>query len=340
MSMELAEKPVDVRADPGVAERTSGRPCDNVSAEQVGTASQCLVCGSYQRWMFEYQGHQYHRCVSCGLVSTYPLPDAAAIEAHYAENFERGNYQLLREQATAYARVYCRFADALEQAFAARGRSLKGAAILDVGCFTGGLLLELQRRGADVFGLELQKEAVELANERLPGRVFQADVRGNGFPTMELDAVTLMGVIEHVLDPAGLLRRAAQLLKPGGFLLLRTPDSASLPARLLGKLWPPYAPVEHIHLFSRQSLRALLGQQGFAEIKCRQQWKRLPVAYVYNMFQTFGPELHRLFAPLYWMLPGFVRELTLPFYVGGVVLTAKRTSKPPCPSPRSSGGVP
>ena len=330
MSVELVDRPVDARADHMIE---AGSP------QRVDAAYRCLVCGDDQRRMFEYQQHQYHRCASCGLVSTYPLPDAAAIESHYADNFQHGNYQMLREQATAYSGVYRQFADALERAFTAHGRSLAGAAILDVGCFTGGLLVELQRRGAEVFGLELQKEAVEIANERLPGRVFQADVHGNDFPELELDAVTLTGVVEHVLAPPRMIRRAAGLLKPGGFLLLQTPDSSSLPARLLGRFWPPYAPVEHIHLFSRASLKTLLEQHGFTEISFRQQWKRLPIEYVYNMFRTFGPEFHRLLCPVFRLLPGFVRRLALPFYVGGVVLTARKTPTPPSRNPVAPGSL-
>ena len=60
--MELVENPVDARADHMI---------EAASPQRVDAAYRCLVCGDDQRRMFEYQQHQYHRCASCGLVSTY-----------------------------------------------------------------------------------------------------------------------------------------------------------------------------------------------------------------------------------------------------------------------------
>ena len=195
--------------------------------------------------------------------------------------------------------------------------------VLDVGCFTGDLLQLLAERGADVYGLELQREAVSIANERLPGRVFQADVHGTAFPQGPFDIVTATGLIEHVVDPVALVRRMADLLRPGGILLLQTPDSGSIPARLLGRYWPPYAPVEHIHLFTRNSIhRVLTG--AFDDVAIRAHWKRLPVDYVYEMMINFGPQLRRLVTPIYRVTPGPIRRSALPFYAGEIIVTARR----------------
>ncbi len=62
---------------------------------------------------------------------------------------------------------------------ASQGKSLQGNSVLDIGCFTGEFLELLQDKGADVFGLELQTEAVDIANQKLPGKVYEADFFGH-----------------------------------------------------------------------------------------------------------------------------------------------------------------
>jgi len=56
----------------------------------------------------------------------------------------------------------------------------------------------MQAAGADVYGLELQDEAARIANQRFPGRVFNARVESSDFPPGPYDAITLLAVIEHV----------------------------------------------------------------------------------------------------------------------------------------------
>lgn len=302
-----------------------------------GSAADCVVCGSTPSLIFNYKRHGYYRCPNCRIVSTYPLPDEAAIEAHYAAKFRKGNYQLLEEHFESYRRVYRDTVRRLQQYLEASGQTLQRRTVLDVGCFTGGFLMELTDAGADACGLELQPEAVELANRRLPGRIFQADVHGDAFPEGPYDVVSILGVVEHVVDPIGLLRRCFSVLTPGGVLLLQTPDSGSMPARTMGRFWPPYAPIEHIHLFSRKALRTALVEAGFERITCRRQWKRLPVEYVFHMTQNFGPGLHTLFKPGYRLLPKRLKKAALPFYVGGMTVMASRPRADAPPTPARQG---
>jgi cyclopropane fatty-acyl-phospholipid synthase-like methyltransferase len=76
-----------------------------------------------------------------------------------------------RRYGTAYRRVNEQLADWMT--------IRPGERVLDVGCFTGELLVLLADRGAAVYGVELQAEAVKLANERLGGRVVQTDIESS-----------------------------------------------------------------------------------------------------------------------------------------------------------------
>ncbi|MDD5687508.1 MAG: class I SAM-dependent methyltransferase [Elusimicrobia bacterium] len=286
----------------------------------------CKICNKNQKFIFEYHKYVYCRCVNCGLVSTYPLPDDITIETHYAKKFIEGNYQLLREYSDQYIFIYKGFVNVLESELRKHGLKLPGLSVLDVGCFTGEFLYLLRERGADVYGLELQTEAVEIANEKLSGRVLKADVYENIFPKKQFDIITLLGVVEHVLDPAKLLNRSSELLKPGGILLIQTPNSASLFAKIMGKLWPPFAPVEHIHIFTKKSIKLKLKELGFENISFNMHIKKLPVSYVFTMLQNFGPEFYRIFKPIYKCLPKYITDISLPFFIGEMIVKAHKKS--------------
>jgi len=299
-------------------------PSTSSDAASMRPTTPCIVCGGEQRGTFRKDGWWYCRCERCGLVSQFPLPDAETILEHYRRGFAAGNYRLLLDFAERYRPVY--------ESYAARLAALvaleRGARVLDVGCFTGEFLCLLRDHGADVYGLELQPEAAAIAAGRLPGRVFQARVEGADFPQAEYDAITLLAVVEHVVDPVALLRRCCELLRPGGVLMVQTPDSGSTLARVTGKHWPPYAPVEHLHLFSGRSLRLLLAQLGLVDLSLHRHVKRLPLAYVFEMMRSYGPQWRRLVAPFYRLLPSPVRALRLPFYGGEMLATARRGGTP------------
>jgi 2-polyprenyl-3-methyl-5-hydroxy-6-metoxy-1,4-benzoquinol methylase len=285
----------------------------------------CIVCGAPQRLMFLYRDYHYYRCPACHQVSTYPLPDQKTIEDHYHQKFLAGNYRLLRRYAEQYKNVYRQFVDILKTRFAAQSKSLAGMTALDVGCFTGDFSALLVDEGVDAYGLELQTEAVALAAQRIPGRVFQADVMGDCFPKKDYDFITLLGVIEHVTDPRKLIRRSAQLLKRGGMVMLQTPNSGSLLARGMKHLWPPYAPVEHIHLFSAQSIHKLLADEGFVNVTIKAHVKSLPISYVFNQLQNFGPEFYRLARPFRSIIERLPKRFALPFYGGEMIVVARKS---------------
>ena len=290
------------------------------------TSIACVACGEPLSMSVRKGSYEYLICRRCGTAAMHPLPGDAEIVEHYRRGFAAGNYELLRRFAGRYEVVYRGFLEMIQQAFASQGRSLQGVRLMDVGCFTADFLAIAAEAGCDVIGFELQDEAVAIAQERLPGRVHQIDVHDRGLDGSTYDAICLFGVIEHVRDPIGLLTRCSVLLRPGGWIFLQTPNRTSLPARLLGKYWPPYSPVEHLHLFSQAALVNALAKNGCEVKLVRPHWKRLPVEYVFEMMHHYGPEIRALLKPLYSICPKPLRAAALPFYAGEIVIAAKRAS--------------
>ena len=105
---------------------------------------------------------------------------------------------------------------------------LHGTAVLDVGC-GGGLLSEaLAKAGAEVTAIDLAPELVKVARLHGLESGVKVDYRVQSVEDLAaerpgaFDAVTCMEMLEHVPDPASILRACATLLKPGGRLFVST----------------------------------------------------------------------------------------------------------------------
>lgn len=113
-------------------------------------------------------------------------------------------------------------------AYIAERIDLRGARVLDVGCGAGLLSEALAREGAKVSALDLAPELIDIAklhlhesNLAIDYRLQSAESLAGQMPAA-FDAVTCMEMLEHVPDPASVLRACADLLKPGGKLFVST----------------------------------------------------------------------------------------------------------------------
>lgn len=128
---------------------------------------------------------------------------------------------------------------------------LRGSRILDVGC-GGGLLAEaMAAEAADVLGIDLSPDVLDVARLHalesgisVEYRQISVEALAEAVPGT-FDAITCMEMLEHVPDPAAIIRAAARLLKPGGSLLVstlnRTPKAFALAivgAEYLARLLP------------------------------------------------------------------------------------------------------
>ena len=106
--------------------------------------------------------------------------------------------------------------------------ALRGAKVLDVGC-GGGLLSEaLAGEGADVTAIDLAADLVKVARLHGLESGVKVDYRVQAVEGLAaespgaFDAITCMEMLEHVPDPAAILRACASLLRPGGRLFVST----------------------------------------------------------------------------------------------------------------------
>jgi len=149
--------------------------------------------------------------------------------------------------------------------------------ILDIGCYDGTLLSQIKNRNNNFFGLEASGWAAPKARDK---GIDVQEIFFDGSSKLPyednfFDLVIAGEIIEHIFDTDYFLEEIRRVLKPGGKFIISTPNIASFGRRLL--LFFGYDPIieispnqpdssGHIRYFTFQSLRELLGKNGFKVI--------------------------------------------------------------------------
>ena len=107
--------------------------------------------------------------------------------------------------------------------------SLQGKRVLDVGCGGGILADSMARKGADVLGIDLATKALKVAQlhalEAQTSGVRYRETSAEALAAEQpgtFDVVTCMEMLEHVPDPASVVKACAALVKPGGYVFFST----------------------------------------------------------------------------------------------------------------------
>lgn len=186
----------------------------------------------------------------------------------------------------------------------------KSGVVLDLGCLDGTIGFELIKLGNKVYGIDASKKSVELACEK-GIRAFVGDLESplDLSYASSFDVVVAGEIIEHIYQVNNFLDEIYKVLKPTGYLVLSTPNLASLGRRLMLLLGinphievtlrttPNYTPGGHIRYFVKSTLFNLLNEHGFeiveftSDVINLNEKGSLGMEYMAKLFPTFGRSL-------------------------------------------------
>jgi 2-polyprenyl-3-methyl-5-hydroxy-6-metoxy-1,4-benzoquinol methylase len=223
----------------------------------------CFVCGAdrsevgfvpdVRRWG-QMDTFVLRRCSECGLVFNSPRLSRERLSDLYRRNY----YFFSRPAGMEFERIggaYLRTVAHLPQA--------TPGALLELGSAKGYMLALLAGRGWRVTGVEIAEAAAQFSRRHFGVEVFTGTLEEfRRTDDRRFDVVLAQDVLEHVSEPGLFLRSAYDCLRPGGWLIVDTPNVGGANVGLVGEKWRGFNPF-HIYLFDRRSLTRALNHAGF-----------------------------------------------------------------------------
>ncbi|MGH6781474.1 MAG: class I SAM-dependent methyltransferase, partial [Sphingomonadaceae bacterium] len=143
---------------------------------------------------------------------------------------------------------------------------MKPGRLLEVGCGNGDFLRAAAAAGWDALGIDFDAEAVAAARSHPGVRAEVGDLLDHHFPNGSFDAIVMNNLIEHLDDPLAEIAECHRLLRPGGRLVVITPNLDSMGHAIFGGDWRGLEPPRHLHLFSVPTLRRAARNSGYRHI--------------------------------------------------------------------------
>ncbi|MFN8058175.1 MAG: class I SAM-dependent methyltransferase [Vicinamibacterales bacterium] len=238
------------------------------------TLVSCNTCGSTSaREVGRSRDYEFHSCTNefvfvecreCGVIYLQNRPDLAELRTIYPPAYYDYN---------EYLGTFVTWLRSLAQ----RGRitpiaryAAPGAFIVEVGCGNGELLRALKAYGDPswrLMGIDFSSEACAFVERH------GIDARCGRFEALEWhdrppDVVIMNQVIEHLDDPRRCVRRARELLAPGGVLIVETPSTDAWDADWFRpRWWGGWHCPRHWNLYTPATLAGLFEREGLTVVE-------------------------------------------------------------------------
>lgn len=208
-------------------------------------------------------------CDHCGFVYLGRVPDYDDLSVNLAWEKQHAEEKARRKKTDnlarfdALTRFRLKFGKAIDRARHTRGVPASGR-VLEIGCGGATRIPE----GPTPYGIEISEA---LSNKARP--IFEA--RGGAvyhepattgierFPDDFFDTIIMRSYLEHEARPRLILERAFTRLKPGGRILLRSPNYNSANRFIRGANWCGFRFPDHVNYFTPRSLGALAKSIGY-----------------------------------------------------------------------------
>lgn len=206
-----------------------------------------------------YSAHyQINQCTGCDLRFSSPILDEQGVTALYCQsengNITEGEDENVRRTMDNYYKLVKPYINARDK-------------VLDIGCDVGYFLKSaLNDNFKEAHGLEPTSPARKIA-EKLPNsKISEKFYEEIEYESDYFDLISMIHVLDHLVDPSIALKKAKKELKIGGLLTAVVHNSKSTLGVIMGEKFPVYN-LYHHYFFTKATLRKLLVSQGYEVIK-------------------------------------------------------------------------
>ena len=258
----------------------------------------CPLCGADENaFLWSKADARYVRCRKCALVFENPRLTEEELKTFYSDKsyfIHAGG----EEPVSGYVDYFAQCSPQLQEEYFRIVEQCAGVprgTYLDIGCGTGGVIGYARDKGWEALGQEISSWASSVGKKSglniIDKPLAEAELADEAF-----DAVSMFDVLEHLPQPKEYLREIFRILKPGGVLVVETPNIDGLFARYLYKERSELVkPRAHICLYGPRSAHRLFSTVPFHDVR----------------IQTF-PYCRRF-------TPGYFKGLVLSFVLPGRV---------------------
>ena len=198
----------------------------------------------------------YYRCDSCGFIFLHPVP------VNLGDYYPQEYYEIpSSEEEMALLAANERYKIDIIQRYVPDGR------LLEIGPAFGTFAYLAKKAGYEVEVIEMDARCCRFISSTLGIRVHQGERCARFLAdSIPFDVIALWHVIEHIPDPWGELEVIAGRIRPGGVLVIATPNPGAFQFRILGRIWTHVDAPRHLALIPPDLLIRKLEPMGLRPV--------------------------------------------------------------------------
>ena len=265
----------------------------------LGKSRKCLICNNdpLGKKRIIWAKDKYFKaikCQTCKLITVDPGLTPFGLKMYYQENMTRrvAQKKKMKDRTVQYD---------LDKQFLEK--YIKKGKVLDVGC-GGGIFLSKLNKNFKKYGIDLDKSSIKFAKKNFKYEFRAESLENDSFKKNSFDLIIFRGVIEHLYNPKKILNRARELLKTKGKLFFcATPNANSFCASLYREKWNLWHPIQHINLFTVETLHKICGIKKFDILGVDYPYLGTPYenfAEDYKKIELFIKKNNKVKSPAFW----------------------------------------
>ena len=267
-------------------------------------------------------GYNIAKCNKCLVEYLDPLPSEEDLKNIYSAEYykswgftQTGDNQHVHKMKlstfTNYLRIFKKFKDS--------------GKILDLGCAAGYFLEAAVNEGFDPYGIEISEYSSQLAKKNFGNeKIYNGQLKDAKFPEGSFDVISMLDFLEHIKKPLEHFEECSRILNKNGMMLIATPDTNSLSAKIQKESWTQYK-FEHLFYFNYNSIKYLADKFNFKILYIKPATKTINISYLWTQSQVYtDPIFTRLLNIANKILPNFVLRKHIKISLGEMLVILQK----------------